>query len=135
MKRSDFDNYFKLFNARKYDEFIQYYADDLVYVMDAANDKIFYGTKELTDMYKELHQYLEEEVSIEHIAITDTFISVSVPTTLTCIKDFDVDGFAFKSKKGDVCHMVAFIFYDLNAEGKINKIRVAIQSMEIIPAK
>lgn len=131
MNKADFEQYFQLFNARKYDEFIKYYADDLIYDMDPDNGKVFHGPKELTDMYKVFHQHFEEIVEVEHLAIHENFMAVSVPTTLKCIKDFNVEGFALATKAGQVCKMMCFNFYDFNSAGKISRIRVAIHRMSI----
>ena len=129
MTEEDFKNYFALFNGRQYDKFTKYYADDVLYVMDAMENKIFHGPQAIADLYKELHQYFDEEVSIENIAISDSMIAVSVPTLLTCTKDFHLDGF-IPLDKGDVCEMVCFNHYDLNDEGKISRIRVSIHYMK-----
>ena len=131
MDEAAFRDYFALFNARRYDEFTRYYAEDVVYVMDANNGKIFHGPQAIADLYRELHQYFEEKVEIANIAITDKIVAVEVPTTLRALKAFDLPGFV-PIPEGKTCRMVCFNHYDLNADGKFSRIRVGFHSIEYI---
>ena len=129
--REKFEEYFNSFNNRQYDIFPKFYADDIVYVMDANNGKIFHGPQAIVDLYRELHQYFDEEVAIENIAITDSMIAVEVPTLLRCKREFNLEGFV-PIPEGQTCKMMCFNHYDLNAEGKFKRIRVAIHSIEYL---
>lgn len=131
MTREEFERYFTLFNTRQYDAFPSYYAENVVYVMDANNNKVFHGRQAIADLYRKLHQYFDEEVLIENIAITDSMIAVEVPTLLICKKEFDLPGFV-PIPEGQTCKMMCFNHYDLNPEGKFSRIRVAIHSIEYV---
>ena len=131
MNEAAFRDYFALFNARRYDEFTRYYADDVVYVMDANNGKIFHGPQAIADLYRELHQYFDEQVAIDNIAITETMIAVEVPPLLRARKTFDLEGFV-PIPEGKTCRMMCFNHYDLNDKGRIKRIRVAIHAMDYI---
>jgi hypothetical protein len=102
--------------------------------MDGMRGKIFHGPAAIASLYRELHQYFDEEVAIGKIALTDDFIAVEVPTLLHCRKDFDLPGFV-PIPAGQTCRMTCFNHYDLAANGKIRRIRVAIQSMDYLPSK
>lgn len=129
MNQQDINNYIALFNNRQYDQFTQYYADDVVYVMDALNNKVFHGPQAIRDLYQQLHHYFDEELSVDNIAFGNNMIALEVDTLLHCKVKFDLPGFV-PIDKGKTCHMMCFNHYDLNSEGKICRIRVAIQSME-----
>ena len=129
--REEFEGYFNAFNSRQYDVFPKYYAEDVVYVMDENNGKIFHRPQAIVDLYRVLHQYFDEEVGVENIAITDTMIAVEVPTLLRCKKEFDLEGFV-PIPEGQPCKMMCFNHYDLDADGKFKRIRVAIQSIEYL---
>lgn len=129
--REKFEEYFNSFNNRQYDVFPKFYADDIVYVMDANNGKVFHGPQAIVDLYRELHQYFDEEVAIENIAITDSMIAVEVPTLLRCKKEFALEGFV-PIPEGQTCKMMCFNHYDLNQDGKFKRIRVAIHSIEYL---
>ena len=126
-----FEEYFAAFNARQYDIFPQFYTDDVIYVMDQNNGKVFHGRKTIADLYRTLHQYFDEEVAIDNIAITDRLIAVEVPTLLHCKKAFDLPGFV-PIAEGQTCKMMCFNHYDLAPDGKFKRIRVAIQAVEYI---
>jgi len=133
MNIDKFKEYFSAFNAREYDVFPEFYTDDIVYVMDQNNGKIFHGRRDIADLYRTLHQYFDEEVAIENIAITDRMIAVEVPTFLRCKKEFDLPGFV-PIPKGKTCKMMCFNHYDLAPDGKFRRIRVAIQAIEYLDA-
>lgn len=133
MTRAEFGKYFAFFNARQYEEVAKFYADDVVYVMDANNGKIFHGPQAIIDLYRELHQYFDEELAIENIAMTDSMIAVEVPTLLHCKKAFELEGFV-PIPEGQTCKMMCFNHYDLDAKGKFKRIRVAIHSLEYLPS-
>lgn len=131
MAREEFERYFHLFNNRDYDAFHQYYCEDVIYVMDANNDKVFHGKKAISDLYRELHEYFDEEVQIDNIAISETMIAVEVPTLLTCKKKFNLPGFV-PIPESKTCKMMCFNHYDFNPDGKFKRIRVAIHSIEYL---
>jgi len=132
MTKDYFENYLALFNDRKYDEFPIYYAEDIEYVMDAASGKIYRGRQAIVDLYRELHQYFDESVSIVNFAQSRTLFAMEAYALMRAKKPFDMEGF-IPIPAGQVLEMTSFNHYDLNVDGKISRIRLGIQSMRYIP--
>jgi hypothetical protein len=129
MKREEFQEYIGCFNRRDYDAAVRYFADDveLQYFTRCTNEpqtyRTRYGPAGFKEHYTALHGKIDERLEVKTYLSDGKNIFVSIYTEFHALEDTVFT--AGPMKKDDVFACTNFIVYDLDAQGKFKKIRIA----------
>ncbi|MCL2110782.1 MAG: nuclear transport factor 2 family protein [Clostridiales bacterium] len=129
MTREAFQRYLDYFNRQDFDGILSHFADDCVlhYMTDWTREPQEYATltgkdafkANYTNMYENFHERLRLGVYMS----TEDTIFVELFTSFTARKD--VTFRAGTLKEGETFYCNQYIDYDVDAEGKFTRIRIA----------
>jgi hypothetical protein len=117
--RADLEEYLAHFNARRYEQQIEYYAPDIIYKVGSLT---LTGPRQIADFYADFHQYSKEKVELVMAAIDGDTVGAVLHAVFEPFKDYVKNGLAFKA--GVTTEIVSFAFYRLK-DGRIHRIRMA----------
>ncbi len=117
LDRAGYDHYVALFNAGD-PRFTDYYVDDIKFVMDIR------GKAGVLNFYASQRPYVKESLEVLFFCSDATGAAAEVRGEFRCIKDCD-DATIFRRalKAGEVQRTHGYLFYVLNAQGKIAEIK------------
>ena len=122
MTREDFERYLDAFNRDDFDGFSRFYAEDVDF--NLGTRKRIVGRQGIVDFYRQVKQYIREELRIIDIAVGSGAIGLHVYTKFTTIKDWP-DFELWPTMKGDVREIESLVLYKVNAAGKFTSIKSA----------
>jgi hypothetical protein len=122
MTEAEFLKYIGHFNRAEYDELVRYFADDVTLSFPDGNT--LEGRDGIVAFYTPIHKAVQETLEIDFLMVSDEHIAVELYTEFHAKEDFpSFPGRALK--KGDVLRFTSFVHYDLDADGRFERIRVA----------
>ena len=116
-----FRTYIAEFNAGNYDALVRYYADDVT--LSFANGMTLEGRDGIVAFYRPFHKAVEERLEIGFLVMDARHIAVELGAEFRAREDFE----AFPRrplKAGDVVRITSFVHYDVDDDGRFNRIRV-----------
>ena len=116
--RADLEAYVGHFNARRYEQQIAYYADDIVY---KVGNLTLTSPRQIADFYADFHQSVRERVEIIELAVDGDTVAVVLHAVFEPFRDYVRNGLQFQV--GAPRDIVSFAFYRLK-DGKIRRIRM-----------
>ena len=119
MNEDDFRTYIAAFNARDFDGFRQYYADDVEF--NLGDRKRIVGAQGIVDFYTGVFEHIAEELDVLDLIVAPDGAVLHSRTTFTTIKDWP-DFELWPTIKGDV-RVVESINMYRTAGGKITTIK------------
>ncbi len=129
MNRADYDRYLAAFNAKDYDGVADFYAQPMK--MDFFGVSIR-NREDLKRFYGFLHSYVNESVTVQNFAASDTLTAVDAIVRIEAFRDLDADTLAANGcaglhpvKAGEVQLLRQLIFYTLTG-GKIANVECAM---------
>jgi SnoaL-like domain len=117
-----FRTYISHFNAANYDELTRYFADDVELAFPDGNT--LRGRQGIVDFYRPIHAAVKEVLEIEFLLVGEDKIAVELYTEFHAERDLA----EFPSgplRSGDVLRFTSFVHYDLGADDRFRRIRVA----------
>lgn len=119
-RRAWFEGYLNAFNAKDYDGFSAYYAENVKFHGQAAT---LVGRDAIVEFYTGVHKRIDEKVELINLVSREDLIAAEIRTTLIAREDWpDFPTGAFKA--GDRRGTIGFVFYDI-ANDKFTRIRSA----------
>ena len=120
MNEDDFRTYIAAFNARDFEGFSRFYADDVEF--NLGDRKQIIGKQGIVDFYREVFDHISEELEIVDLIVAPDGAALHSRTVFTTVKDWP-DFELWSTMKGDVRHVESINMYRTSG-GKI----VAIKS-------
>lgn len=124
MKREQYDEYLRRFNARDYDGLLEYFAEDFEVSFAGY---VLRGRQAVIDFYSFLHQYIDERIEIHRYVSDANTIAMEADVKLKGIKELTPEILASKGldriiglKPGQEHTIPQFIHYHLE-NGKFVK--------------
>ena len=130
MDRQQYLEYVDHFNNKRYDKVTGYFAPDItVEYFDSAYGpyapaRILRGAREFEASYRALHAHTKEVLELGVFLSEGNLVFVELYTEFITFKD-SPPGAGQPWKKGDVTIMTNWVLYDLDAKGKMKRIRIA----------
>lgn len=118
MNEDDFRTYIAAFNARDFDGFSRFYADDVEF--NLGDRKQIVGKQGIVDFYTGVFEHIAEELEVLDLIVAPDGAALHSRTKFTTIKDWP-DFELWSTVKGDV-RIVESINMYRTANGKIVKI-------------
>ena len=126
MERSEYEDYVDAFNSKDYERMVGYYADDVDFILNPAAGLVFKGKDAILGLYRPFHQAVEERVDIVNFADGGNCIFAEVDATFKPIPGKEQSVIDLPHGKG--LPVTTFAIYDLDADGKFNRIRACSYS-------
>ena len=130
MNRKQYLEYVDHFNNKRYDKVTSYFAPDITveYFDNAygpyAPARTLHGAKEFEANYRALHAHTKEVLELGDFLSEGDLVFVELYTEFITFKD-PPDDAGRMWKKGDVTIMTNWVLYNLDARGKMKRIRIA----------
>ena len=129
MTREEMEIYLDHFNNKRYDEVVDYFADDVTvqypnaFLLNIAPGTLLRGKNEFIENYKTFHENVEEYLDLEDFIADEKYVFIILHTEFIAKEDLAwEDGILEKGKAAVVSD---FISYELDDEGKFKKIKIA----------
>ena len=119
MTKDDVRNYIASFNALQFDGFGQYYADDVQ--LNLSGKQTLNSRDEILSFYREVAKVCREKLDITRLVMDDEGVAIEVKTEFKALVD-DPTFIAGPLVPGQSIFITSRIFYELNAQGKFQKI-------------
>jgi hypothetical protein len=117
LDRAAYDRYVRLMTAGDR-RFVDYYDEDIKFVMQVR------GKANVLDFYARHRPYVTELLEVLFFCSDAAGAAAEVRSELRCIKDCnDVTIFGRILKAGEIQRTRGYLFYNLNAQGKISEIK------------
>ena len=130
MNRKQYLEYADHFNNKRYDKVTSYFSPDVtVEYFDNAYGPQFpartlHGPDEFAASYKALHAHTREVLELGDFMAEGDLVFVELYTEFITFKDAP-PGAGQPWKKGDITIMTNWVLYDLDAKGRMKRIRIA----------
>jgi hypothetical protein len=129
MNRADYDRYLAAFNAKDYDAVCDFYHEPMAMSFFGVDIK---GREDMKRFYGFLHAYVNESVSVQNFASSDTLTAVDAIVRIEAFRDLDAETLAANGcaafhpvKAGEVQELRQFIFYTIR-DGKTVTVECAM---------
>jgi ketosteroid isomerase-like protein len=124
MTKEDLLKYFENYNAGRYEEAVEHYADDAVFIMP-GNEPDHIGKANILKWFKERGAGYTEKLTPKNILLTPNTIAVELTAEYEAYED--VPDFPIKPlKKGEKLSREDGAFYDLK-DGKITRVCIYVR--------
>jgi hypothetical protein len=122
MDEHAFRTYIGHFNGAEYEHLVRYFADDVT--LSFPDGTTLEGRDGIVAFYTPIHKAIREVLEIDYLLIGDDKIAVELYTEFHAREDFP--GFPGRAlKAGDVLRITSFVHYELDADDRFRRIRVA----------
>jgi ketosteroid isomerase-like protein len=129
MNRADYDRYLAAFNAKDYDAVCDFYHEPMAMSFFGVDIK---SRDDMKRFYSFLHSYVNESVSVQNFASSDTLTAIDAIVRIEAFRDLDAETLAANGcaafhpvKAGEVQELRQFIFYTIR-DGKIVTVECAL---------
>jgi ketosteroid isomerase-like protein len=119
MTEDDFRTYLAAFNARDFDGFSRFYADDVEF--NLGDRKQIIGARGIVEFYTGVFEHISEALEVIDLIVAPNGAALHSRTTFTTIKDWP-DFELWPTYKGDV-RIVQSINMYRTANGRITQIK------------
>lgn len=130
MNREQFLEYIDHFNNKRYDKVTSYFAPDITveYFDDGFSmqfpARTLHGSDEFEMNYKSLHAHTREILELGDFISQGEMIFAELYTEFHTFRDAPESSGRMR-KKGDIVIMTNWVMYNLDADGKMKRIRIA----------
>lgn len=129
MTREAYERYLKLFNDRRYEEFLAYYHDDLSLVFAGYE---FNSKAAVKGFYRFFHTYVKEHIELTAFVGDAGMVAIEARVRLEAIKALNKETLSQQGldniialRKGQVIEIPQFIHYHLR-EGRFHKVLCSV---------
>jgi len=130
MNRAQFEEYVGHFNNKRYDALVGYFSPDVtVEFFTPFSDpkvpaKTLHGAQEFVANYKRLHESMIEVLELRDFLAAGNLMAVELYTEFHCLKDYR-ELISGPVKEGDAVIMTNWVIYNMDANDKMKRIRIA----------
>jgi predicted ester cyclase len=126
MDRARYEQYLAAFNGKDYDRLGEFYADDVLFVLNEERGLVFEGRDAILGLYREFHHAVDERVAIVKFADGGDFLAAEVAAEFHRIPGKSQN--VIDLPEGKVLKVTTFAFYDLGPDGRFTRIRACSSS-------
>jgi len=130
MNRSQFEEYVDHFNHKRYDALVSYFCPDVTveyftsFSDPRAPARTLHGPQEFANYYKRVHEGKVEVLELRDFLASGNLMAVELYTEFHCLRD-DPQFITHPLKKGDAVIMTNWVIYNMDANDKMKRIRIA----------